>query len=599
MKNGYFILILLAISLLSCNKKETDTQSVAPYTPKEYILQNKIIGVQNDDIFASVAKDIFHARSTPRYTYINDMKTALRQGRIDAILTSASYSEKQTGGDIDDDLDFIYVDERDFVRHSTPIFADATLANIYNEWLQIIKKNTVFDEIVGRWLGGTLPEPQNVPIFYLTNKRGVLKVCDTDEYPPYIYRDGNGNFIGFDMELVYRFAQFLEMSIEINTMPYEDLLPFVRSGQADMSACLYEITDPPPANVAYGMPVLTTKALLIVTKNSSAVPIAPAPETLIPDILISPTDLTTKTAEVINTPKTTVTPPLPPEPVTVTPPLPPEPVTVTPPLPPEPVTVTPPLPPEPVTVSPPDTIKTATDGSQTYSPPVITKPSRQIIKQSIHQLSVFVMSHWLPILYGILITLLVALVAQVLATALGAFLCYLACHKNLYLKAFADIFSVILCSTPVVIVLMLAYYIAHFHIRGVNAGVAILAFTLINSAMIATTLKNAIHKVAPAEVQSAFCLGFSAHSTFLYVTLPQALRIALPAYLNSFIELIKATAIVGYILLLDMTYKGFALRHRSSEGYMPLAVTIIYVVFVTIIILLLKLIAKCCRGGDK
>jgi polar amino acid transport system substrate-binding protein len=79
------------------------------------------------------------------------------------------------------------------------------------------------------------------------------------------------------------------------------------------------------------------------------------------------------------------------------------------------------------------------------------------------------------------------------------------------------------------------------------------------------------------QYEAAYALGYSNRRTFFRVILPQALPHVLPAYRGEIVGLIKATAVVGYIAVQDLTKMGDIVRSRTYEAFFPLiAVTVIY-----------------------
>ena len=48
-------------------------------------------------------------------------------------------------------------------------------------------------------------------------------------------------------------------------------------------------------------------------------------------------------------------------------------------------------------------------------------------------------------------------------------------------------------------------------------------------------------------------LGLSAPQRFIYITTPSPIRLAIPAYSNDFISMLKATALASTVTLMDMT----------------------------------------------
>ena len=80
--------------------------------------------------------------------------------------------------------------------------------------------------------------------------------------------------------------------------------------------------------------------------------------------------------------------------------------------------------------------------------------------------------------------------------------------------------------------------------------------------------------------------------TFFRIILPQALPHVLPAYKGEIVGLVKATAIVGYIAVQDLTKMGDIVRSRTYEAFFPLiAVTVIYFLLEGLIGLLISRIS--------
>ncbi len=98
---------------------------------------------------------------------------------------------------------------------------------------------------------------------------------------------------------------------------------------------------------------------------------------------------------------------------------------------------------------------------------------------------------------------------------------------------------------------------------------AIIAFTLNTSAYTAEILRGAIQAVPPGEVEAARALGMSHALTLRRVVLPRAVRMALPAYGNEVILMVKGSALASTITLLDLT--GMA-RTIIAKTYKPLEI---------------------------
>jgi len=80
-----------------------------------------------------------------------------------------------------------------------------------------------------------------------------------------------------------------------------------------------------------------------------------------------------------------------------------------------------------------------------------------------------------------------------------------------------------------------------------------LALALNSAAYVSEILRGGVLGVDPGVLEAARALALTARQRFIYVTAPIAVRIALPAYGNELISMMKATALASTVTLLDVT----------------------------------------------
>jgi len=210
-------------------------------------------------------------------------------------------------------------------------------------------------------------------------------------------------------------------------------------------------------------------------------------------------------------------------------------------------------------------------------------------------------NRWKMIVDGLGVTMIISLFAQLFGTVLGGFICYLLERKNRFIKWLGNFYCGLINGTPMVVLLMITYYIIFGSTKLSNVFVAVMAFTMMTGAGIAQILHGAIETIDIVEIEAARSIGFSAFRTFKKITLPQAIKRALPSYTKNFVELVKATAIVGYIAIQDLTRAGDIIRSRTYDAYFPLLfVAIIYLVVTSICVLIFKyIVKKINKGGSQ
>ncbi len=180
---------------------------------------------------------------------------------------------------------------------------------------------------------------------------------------------------------------------------------------------------------------------------------------------------------------------------------------------------------------------------------------------------------------GILTTLLITLLSILFGTMLGFALFMLCRNGNPVANGITRFCMWLVQGMPMVVLLMILYYIIFGSVSISGVIVAVIGFTLTFGSAVFGLLKMGVGAVDIGQYEAAFALGYSNRRTFFKIILPQALPHVLPAYRGEIVGLIKATAIVGYIAVQDLTKMGDIVRSRTYEAFFPLiAVTIIYFV---------------------
>jgi len=180
---------------------------------------------------------------------------------------------------------------------------------------------------------------------------------------------------------------------------------------------------------------------------------------------------------------------------------------------------------------------------------------------------------------GINTTLLITLLSILLGTALGFAIFMLCRNGNPVANRVTRASLWLVQGMPMVVLLMILYYVIFGSVAIGGIAVAVIGFTLTFGASVFGLLRMGVGAVDIGQYEAAYALGYSNGRTFFRIILPQAMPHVLPGYKGEVVGLIKATAIVGYIAVQDLTKMGDIVRSRTYEAFFPLiAVTIIYFV---------------------
>ena len=193
------------------------------------------------------------------------------------------------------------------------------------------------------------------------------------------------------------------------------------------------------------------------------------------------------------------------------------------------------------------------------------------ICESVHY-SLIVENRWKLIVEGFWATMKISILALLLGSLLGAVVCRMRMGRNRVLRKTAEIYVTILRNLPMLVLLLIMYYVLFAH-SGLSATVvSILAFAVGSSAYYCEVFRTGIQSVDRGQMEAGRALGFSDFKAFFLIVAPQAAVRALPVYKNECISLLKGTAVVGYISVLDMTKASDLIRNSSLEAFFPLLV---------------------------
>ena len=171
---------------------------------------------------------------------------------------------------------------------------------------------------------------------------------------------------------------------------------------------------------------------------------------------------------------------------------------------------------------------------------------------------------------GLWATFLIAFCSVFFGTLVGAGVCFLRMSRNKLLQWTARIYIDVMRGMPILVLLMLMYYVAFAGSSLDAIYVAIITFSLNFGAYVSEMFRASISSIDRGQSEAGIAMGFSPFHTFFYIVLPQAVRRVLPVYKGEMISLIKNTSVVGYIAIEDLTKMTDLIRARTFEPFFPL-----------------------------
>jgi len=207
---------------------------------------------------------------------------------------------------------------------------------------------------------------------------------------------------------------------------------------------------------------------------------------------------------------------------------------------------------------------------------------------------------YLLILDGLETTLLLSVLSTLFGTLLGAFVCFMRMSPRAILNMPARLYIDILRGTPVLVLLMIVFYVIFGSINISPVFVAVIAFGMNFGAYVSEIFRSGIEGIDIGQREAGIAMGFTVPKTFLYIILPQMVRRILPVYKGEFISLVKMTSIVGYIAVQDLTKASDIIRSRTFDAFFPLVmIAILYFAIAWVFLQLLQLIERATIGTSR
>jgi len=161
------------------------------------------------------------------------------------------------------------------------------------------------------------------------------------------------------------------------------------------------------------------------------------------------------------------------------------------------------------------------------------------------------------------------------------------------------IYLTVIRGTPVVIQLMLFYYVIMVTSKN-SILIAAICFGLNSGAYVAEIIRGGIMSIDNGQFEAGRSLGFGYIRTMQYIIIPQVLKNILPSLANEFIVLLKETSVSGYVAVMDLTKAGDIIRGTTFSALMPLmAVALIYLVMVMFFTKLISILERKLRDGQR
>ena len=196
---------------------------------------------------------------------------------------------------------------------------------------------------------------------------------------------------------------------------------------------------------------------------------------------------------------------------------------------------------------------------------------------------------WGEIARGLAATLELSLLSFLLATGLGAIVTLLRMSNLVVGTAIAVAFLEIVRNTPLLVLLYLFYYVLGPIFALDRYAAAVLCLGMYHAALVSEILRAGVNSVDGGQLEAAQSVGMSNTQAYRHIVLPQAMKFLLPPMTGEVVHLIKSSAIVSVIAVVEMTTVG---RNIIADTYMSFEIWFTIAAVYLLVILVLSLAAS-------
>ena len=199
--------------------------------------------------------------------------------------------------------------------------------------------------------------------------------------------------------------------------------------------------------------------------------------------------------------------------------------------------------------------------------------------------------------FGLLIGILIGTVIAVIKVAPK--------YKRIFriLDKICSVYVAIFRGTPMVVQLLLAYYVMlpMCGVKNVDSLiVGIVVFGMNSGAYVSEIMRGGLNSVDIGQMEAGRALGLNYAVTMWKIILPQAIKNILPTLGNEFITLIKETSVLSFITVYDLYTALSTIGSKNYEKMVPyLVMAMIYIVLVLLITVLVKWVESIFAKSDK
>jgi ABC-type amino acid transport substrate-binding protein len=217
-------------------------------------------------VFDEVADEHFDPANKLYFNNVVEEIEAVRLGKTDAALLDNTAAAQSLQSGSYPELTAIPVPIEGLDMPYGVFSKNQEIIDKYNVFLAEIEADGTLKAMQERWLTSYAYDAVMPEIETPQNPSGTLKVAIMATYAPFTFLGKGGEFAGFDIEQMKRFALYLNMDVEFIDMDFGAMLPYVESGKADIGGSVYATPERKEAFI-FGNPDYVSTTVLVVKKT--------------------------------------------------------------------------------------------------------------------------------------------------------------------------------------------------------------------------------------------------------------------------------------------------------------------------------------------
>jgi polar amino acid transport system permease protein len=184
-----------------------------------------------------------------------------------------------------------------------------------------------------------------------------------------------------------------------------------------------------------------------------------------------------------------------------------------------------------------------------------------------YDLASFLEENWEALLQGLGRTLKVSAIAITGSLVIGVLLGAARAHRLPVVSPLAAVYVEVIRNTPILVQIFFLYYgLGQFEVTRMDVfTVAWLSVMVWGGAFNTENFRAGFEAVPYSLREAGLALGFTPLKNFVNVTLPVGFRVALPSTINTFIAVLKNTALLYVIAYEELTTTAFNIQALTLE----------------------------------